>query len=152
VAKIVYRMARIDFLKFREMAIAGLLEATFYEYLYLGPPFEEAERVKASLRKALEHWWDEQHVYASPTVNSRLTRTFENSGGDYINETIEARLKMGIDPVRGRLPCTPNIRNATQKRSVRKHGPYKQILDGRKRGQQGKENVRSGTRAIQNGD
>jgi hypothetical protein len=126
VAKIVYSMTRIDFLKFREMAIGGLLEATFYEYLYLGPSVEEAEGVRASLKKALEHWWDEQHVYSSPTMNSQLTQTFENSGGDCIDETIEPRLKMGIDPLRSRFP--------TQKRFVRKHKPTKQTLYRRKRG------------------
>jgi hypothetical protein len=66
VEKVIHNMTRPDFREFREMAIDGLLEATFYEYLYLGCPVEQAEALKASLRRALARWWDAQHVRVPP--------------------------------------------------------------------------------------
>jgi hypothetical protein len=66
VEKIVHNMALSEFRQFREMAIDGLLEATFCEYLYLGCPVEEAEALKPSLRRALARWWDAQHVRVPP--------------------------------------------------------------------------------------
>jgi len=119
VARIVYRMSRTDFLNFREMAISGLFEATFYEYLYLGVATDEADGLKPSLKSALEEWWDEQHAYADPAVNSKPTRAIEKVTAGYFEETIEARSKMSLDGLRSSMPCIPNRRNAKQKRPVR---------------------------------
>lgn len=64
--KIVHNMTRSDFRRFREMAIDGLLDATFYEYLGLGGDLDEAEALKPSLRRALTRWWNTQHSCAFP--------------------------------------------------------------------------------------
>jgi hypothetical protein len=64
VEKIVHNMTRSDFRRFREMAIDGLLDATFYEYLGLGGDIDEAEALKPSLRRALTRWWNAQHAWA----------------------------------------------------------------------------------------
>jgi hypothetical protein len=74
VEKIVHNMTRTDFRRFREMAIDGLLEATFYEYLGMGCDIDEAEALKPSLRRALTRWWNAKHSYASP-VKARVTCT-----------------------------------------------------------------------------
>jgi hypothetical protein len=80
VEKIVHNMALSEFRQFREMAIDGLLEATFYEYLYLGCPFDEAERLKVSLRRALARWWDSQHIrVARPRLRSLCTQCAPNA-------------------------------------------------------------------------
>lgn len=111
-------MSRTDFLSFREMAIAGLLEATYYEYLYLGSSIDEAEGLKPSLMSALEDWWDTQHAYADPTVNSQPTRA------------VDSRSNMSVDRLLNSLPCTPNRRNAMQKRPVRSAGNSQKTLTG----------------------
>jgi hypothetical protein len=65
VAKVVvYEMKAREFSEFRENAIASLLQAALYEYLYIGASCEEAEVLRASLRLALERWWDKTHARA----------------------------------------------------------------------------------------
>jgi hypothetical protein len=58
---VVYEMKAREFSEFREHAIASLLEAALYEYLYIGASCEEADELRVSLRRALERWWDRTH-------------------------------------------------------------------------------------------
>ena len=129
-ARIVYSMSRTDFLNFRERAVAGLLEATFYEYLYLGISIDEAEVVKPSLKSALEDWWDSEHVYADAAVNSQLARAVKKSSAGRFEETIDARSKMNVDGLPSSLPCSPNRRDVRQKRPVRSTGYPQRALTG----------------------
>jgi hypothetical protein len=63
VAKVVvYEMKAREFSEFRENAIASLLQAALYEYIYIGASCEEADALRVSLRLALERWWDKTHA------------------------------------------------------------------------------------------
>jgi len=74
-SKTVHRMERRDFLAYKANAITSIVEAALYECLCLGDSFEEVEKLRPSLQRALMRWWNEHNTNQVLKTRSGRLRT-----------------------------------------------------------------------------